>query len=306
VNEEQLEEKKVALKDLLKNKISKKNTNESSDVKNVTQEIQYVEKIIERVVEKVLYQHPSDYKKVIGITGVPNTGKSITALMIASILSTSNKVAIIDKTENKGLKYYFVDDFKQLDLIKKFQPIQLKKTLHLYIYENNNDFISMISSLKNDYDIVIIDVDNIDKHLATFLDTIYIMTDIAAAHSIYVSTFIGNLINDINLSVKKIKIIYNKVTINDDIKIINKLNVCREVLEDSEIKLELICKELDYFILNQSIKGNKKLVNFDIEAYKADSDYLMQIEKIANDVFLTIKTNIKGTGIKNMFKRSKK
>lgn len=131
VNREDLEERKVALKDLLKTKLPKKQG------EDINKEIQYVDKIIEKVVEvekivekeKIIYERPKDYKKLIGITGVSNTGKTLLSLYVSSILSQSKKVALVDMTENKNLKYYFCDND-----ISNNKYISLNKNLSLYIY----------------------------------------------------------------------------------------------------------------------------------------------------------------------------
>ncbi|MCX7921400.1 MAG: serine/threonine-protein kinase [Clostridia bacterium] len=173
---------------------------------------------------------PEDYKKVVGIVGGPASGTTtiITALS-EYFAENGKKVAIVDLTKNRRLydmfgwgcskihpnqADYCNNSLKYL-LEGKLKPLSIGKLRDLYISAapvelRSRNYIDLIDRLKNDNDVVLIDMDySTDIELVKYIDHLYIVKDMNMYSGKDTSEYIYRLKTAaINLS--KLRVIINK------------------------------------------------------------------------------------------------
>lgn len=246
--------------------------------KQLQQAEENAENLKERITEK---GKPKDYKKTVGIIGIPNAGKSFIILQTASYLSASIKVAIIDRTDNQDFSYYFKEDTEEPQ-----SPIKINKNLHLYTSAMNISSIIDLDKIKQNYDLIMVDLQSNDveldvqnnKSILMYLDNLYVLSDCDPTHTKIISQTIKDLLSK-NVSHKKIRIIFNKVIVNSQIKYIYGL-----LRYDTE---EDILPKIDYYVVNMPLseKVYKDFLKFSPDAYIKDDIFNQQIIDISKDMY---------------------
>lgn len=259
-------------------------------------------------IEKPIYisDIPKDYKKVVGITGICNSGKSLISVLCAAVIAKSNKIALIDMTENQNLYDHFVLTIDDKDKIQDLKPFKIFKNTDLYTKEYFKDkhVENFILELKQKYDLLIIDVgNNFSNSLVKILDNLYIVTDNDLTHPYEVRMYLKAL--KASGDIEKTKIIYNKMLNEKYIKTLNEIT-CNDV-ENNEIVYE---GKLKTFFIKQvfDLKPYEKCLCFDVNVLKENEELLEQISEIANDMYFNkeYKTKNKIRGIFSKLRGKKK
>lgn len=268
-----------------------------------TQIVQELDKKPKKIFEII----PEDYKRIIGIMGGHNTGKSELCVFCSKVISSyDKKVAIVDVTKNQNLKFYFYDENEDDEnSLDKNKYIKVYNNIHLYPLNMNQNLIDFIDEIEDQYDVVILDLgSDINKEICRYIDKLYMVTDGDISHTEEINGYF-KLMNEFKISLKKCRLIYNKVLTEKyikDLKDISKYDFntdqdgninksCDENIKSFNVK----------FITDEKIYD--KIINFDIGVYKKDEVFREQIEAIAKDMYpvLNTKTGIGGK-IKKIFK----
>lgn len=273
------------------------NNNQDKSTKKLDKSGQIKE--IEKKIPVYVSDIPKDYKKVVAVTGIENTGKSLICLLTASMISAeSNKVAILDFTNNHDLKNYFiVTDEEKKEYIEGKKPIKVNKNFYIYSDYLINDKVKILSELKQKYSAVIIDCGSeIDKGIIGYIDTIYYVSDIDISHMTEISKDIANYKK--NNILPKTKLIFNKIINKKYVKDMYNLS---KLTEDGEI----INDKLTYFCipLITEEKTYDKLFNFEEKAYEGNEELKRSINNIANNIYSLSKEKRKDNKLlKRIFK----
>lgn len=148
-------------KDLIKEEYLLKNK-----IKFIYEKEISTQKILENIFSK---------KKVVGIIGNPGTGKTITTLILSElIVKYKNKRILIieDNIENNSILEIYKLKNKEKHTNIKNRTIKIKNNLYLFnIKKISNNYkknkikiINEINKIKNNYDYIFIDVQNIDSY----------------------------------------------------------------------------------------------------------------------------------------------
>lgn len=209
------------------------------------------QKVITKEIVKYIPATPHDYKKIIGVLGCKQKGKTTIIDLLATQLSAEKiKVAVLDLTKEGSfyrLKCWSNQeegdrDIKRLELLENGEriPFEIDKYYHLYAQNKFNvkeyDVFKAVEVLKANYDIVFIDLSRIQE---TFK---YIFTDIYFVHDLNILDLIEfkNLIRKVKkneISLYKTKIIINKV-INSKVKLDDIIQGLRFPLNEIEEEKE--------------------------------------------------------------------
>lgn len=256
INKEIIEFKKLILNENQKNidnynfveeKIFESfNINESVDIQN-----NEIEENCDNDKNSELYESVNEEKdcKVITISGNFGSGKSVVSSLLSKVISINNKkTLLIDfDAENYsintifGVKKYkdkqvFIEDFiinidKNLDILCGIDKIiNFKENINTYIIKE------ILENLKKHYEFIVIDVSSrIDfkyvKIVLAFCDKIIFLIEPNLLEISKSNKILEVFLNDFNIDVDKIKIIFNKT---------NKYKIAETVLEEIFSEFEII------------------------------------------------------------------
>lgn len=253
--------------------------------------------IIRKEIERVnVFELPEDYKKIIGITGISNSGKS-TICLYSSLLFKEKRVALIDLSENQDLSFYFEEE----DMSQN--RIDINKNVSLFFNvqaADDEDPLLFLDILKEEFDLIIIDLgNNLENKFIKYIDNFYIVCDNDLSNWQELNYYL-NKMKTLKIHYRKIKIIFNKVIVDRYLKTINDLS-----RYDKNNNLELIYNEdLEFFKVNFILdkKMYDKALNFDIGLLK-DNTFKSDIFKIADDMYYLPKPEIKKGLMSKLFNR---
>ncbi len=191
--------------------------------------------------------------KIISITGVFGTGKSIISIIIAKYLSKNRKVLLIDSdyfncsintilgtSNNKNSIYKYNENLSILFLEENY----------FYSYENINQ---LFVKIKEEFDFIIIDTSSnleIDKNRFILSNSSKVITLIEPNLSEVKKSniFLEKIIRDFEIDISKVNIIFNKI---------NKYKISKRILKEiySEINIlgEIEYSEKYNLIINKNI-----------------------------------------------------
>ena len=279
-------------------------------LKSIQQEAQEKEKKQEKLehleskeIENISIK-PKDYKKIVGIVGVENSGKSLISLLAAWYIYSKDKnnVSILDLSENQNYSYYFITDQEEEELFnqKGFMNVRGINILTKDYFGDNTHF-QKLDNLRQNNDLVIINCgNNIDTDIVSMIDNLYIVSDSDQTHIIAINNLM-KILNNYNINENKVKIIFNKMIDNQFSKQLAELSIY-----DLKTKDKIYKKIPDIFSIDLvTDKDVFKLINdFDVRALEKDETLNKQLSKIANDMYsLNIKGNNLIGNIKSIFKK---
>ena len=219
----------------------------------------------------------TDESKTIAVTGAFGVGKSIFSCLLAKLISIKNKKTLLidfdtfnksistifeSKQRNKSSKIYRVS--KHLDIL--FSPeklVDLEDNLDVYKIKE------ILNSYKNEYDFIIIDTSSCTsfKYVQILLansDKILFLVEPNISELKKAKNLLEIYINDFDIDVDKIKIIFNKT---------NKYQIAESILEEIFTDFEVI----------GNIEYQEKyniFINQQLNNYIQDEEYEKIYEKI--------------------------
>jgi len=197
---------------------------DNKDKKKTVREVKTKTKIEKEYIQRL----PSDYNKVIAVTGSRQVGTTtIVDLMAKHFASQDKRVSVLDLTSKETLLYMKTwgnEDIKpsqKNSLIYLNQgennPILINEKYKLYTRENKDvdfkfDFFNTIEQLRYNSDIIIIDMDfnTPNEWLKYNVSSLYMVTDLNIFNAIETKKYIKALIKS-GINPKKITMIINKV-----------------------------------------------------------------------------------------------
>ena len=202
---------------------------------------------------------------IIAIMGNEGSGKTITTLILSEILSKNNKVLIIEDNikNNSIIKLYKKDEKNKIIKIKNNLYVFNIKKILINKRKIKINIIKEINEIKNNYDYIFIDTQNI------------------TSLKIY-KEIINNIIYILNSNILEFNKIKNIIYKKNNIKII--LNNYNENSISEEVIKNIFNNKI---IILEKLKNNKnynKIINNNMNIYYLDKDtknkYLKIIEKI--------------------------
>ena len=202
---------------------------------------------------------------IIAIMGNEGSGKTITTLILSEILSKKNKVLIIEDNikNNSIIKLYKKDEKNKIIKIKNNLYVFNIKKILINKRKIKINIIKEINEIKNNYDYIFIDTQNI------------------TSLKIY-EEIINNIIYMLNSNILEFNKIKNIIYKKTNIKII--LNNYNENSISEEIIKNIFNNKI---IILEKLKNNKnynKIINNNMNIYYLDKEtknkYLKIIEKI--------------------------
>ncbi len=263
-------------------------------------------KVITKEIIKHVPETPHDYKKVVGVLGCKQKGKTTIIDLLATQLSGEKvKVAVLDLTKENSfyrLKCWINQDegdrgIKRLELLEKGErkPFEIDHYYHIYAQNqfniNGYDIFKAIETLKTEYTIIFVDVSEVRESFK------YIFTDIYFVHDLNIIDLkeLKESIKEIKkggITSYKIKIIINKV-INAKVKpgdIIAGLKLPLNEIEEEKEENFVDIKDHKVFSIPFSIKLMENALN---AAYKGDElvfvpdEIKNSILEISKDIYPT-------------------
>lgn len=224
---------------------------------------------------------PKDYKKVIGIAGVENAGKTSIGLLCAVLIGKYKKVALIDKSQTQGLRYYFASSHEAKEALENHNHLEIQKNVFLYTEVIDEDFLMFLDDIKQEYDAIIIDLGkDIEDSIVRYLDNLYIVSDSDISHTEDVNGYFKQ-IKELK-AYKKVRMIFNKI-VN-----LGHIDTLKEKLNyDKSIKNSLKIYSVKFLV---NTKQFDKMIDFDVSVLNGDDEFRSQVENIANDMYLISKS----------------
>jgi RecG-like helicase len=255
------------------------------------------------VIESTPTIKPKDYKKIVGLVGVENSGKALIALLSAYYIYSVDKknVSILDLSDSQNYCYYFITDEDDQELFTENGYIQVKNIkIYTKDYLEDKLVFQKLDNLRQGNDLIIINFgSNINSEVASIIDNIYIVSDSDQTHIIGINNFMKKL-NEFNVSQGKVKLIFNKMLDYQFSKQLAELSIY-----DLTSKQQIYKKIPEFYSIKAIVdKEIFKLVNdFDVRCLEKDEDLKNQISKLANDMY-SIENKNKGFfgNLKSIFK----
>lgn len=164
---------------------------------NIEDRIVTKEKVIKKEIVKHIYSIPQDYKKVIAIMGLENSGTTTIAANLAYALSMNKlKTTLIDTDyKRKDLYYHFSNDYygclSQIMNTQDSFSLGQANNKYLTVFSEHNDvefelskdsLLRLLAQAKRNSDIVILDIsnalkDDVIKSLLEFSDNILLVAN---------------------------------------------------------------------------------------------------------------------------------
>lgn len=202
---------------------------------------------------------------IIAIMGNEGSGKTITTLILSEILSKNNKVLIIEDNikNNSIIKLYKKDEKNKIIKIKNNLYVFNIKKILINKRKIKINIIKEINEIKNNYDYIFIDTQNI------------------TSLKIY-EEIINNIIYILNSNILEFNKIKNIIYKKNNIKIIlnnyNENSISEEVIKNIFNNKIIILEKIKYN------KNYNKIINNNMNIYYLDKEtknkYLKIIEKI--------------------------
>lgn len=243
---------------------------------NIEDNYSYVEEKISESFEKTDFEEETENCQSIAISGNFGSGKSLISSFISKVIANQNKrTLLIDlDIENSSINTLFgVRKYKEKQSFIEDCIINVEENLDILcgidkiidFKESVNNYVikEIIERLKNDYDFIIIDVSSrIDlkyvKLILTFCDKIIFLIEPNLLEIGKSNKILEVFLNDWEISVDKIKIVFNKV---------NKYKIAEAILEEIFSELEIVeCIEYEEkynLFINKNTNCNFEKVKFE-------------------------------------------